>query len=53
MYIGLRIFLPVWMDKPGQVFPGISADYGYTAGRKVNELQGIDFLSGESRIFWY
>ena len=30
MYMGLRIFLLVWMDKPGQVFPGISGDYGYT-----------------------
>lgn len=30
MYIGLRILLPVWMDKPEQVFPGISGDYGYT-----------------------
>ncbi len=30
MYMGLRILLLVWMDKPGQVVPGISGDYGYT-----------------------
>lgn len=30
MYMGLCILLPVWMDKPGQVFPEISEDYGYT-----------------------
>lgn len=30
MYMGLRILLLVWMDTLGQVFPGISGDYGYT-----------------------
>ena len=30
MNMGLRILLLVWMYKPGQVFSGISGDYGYT-----------------------